>query len=89
MISLSHHCDKKPRFGRWRLGLFLVAVLAFSGCKQWGLHGEASHDAGLRRDDLSEPARQLRAKENPDKDKKPADDPWMSSEAQRISRNLD
>ena len=89
MISLFHTGDNKPRFGRWWLGLFLVAALAFSGCKQWGAHDEASHDAGLRCNDLSEPARQVRAKENPDKDKKPADDPWMSHEAQKISRNLD
>ena len=65
------------------LGLFLAAVLGFSGCKQMG-----SQDDSLRRDDLSVPARQLRAKENPDRDKKPADDPWMSSEAQNISRDL-
>jgi len=84
MISLFHTDDKQPRFGgRW-FGLLLVAVLGLSGCKQWGLHDEA-----LRRNDLSEPARQIRAKENPDKDKKAAADPWMSEEAQRISRNLD
>jgi hypothetical protein len=71
------------------LGLLLVAVLGVSGCKQWGLHDDEPYKEGLRRNDLSEPARQVRAIENPDKAKKPADDPWMSHEAQKIYRDLD
>jgi len=89
MIFLFHSGDKKPRFGRWWLGLLLVSVLGFSSCKQWGLHDEGVRDEGLRRNDLSAPARQIRAKENPDKDKRPANDPWMSQEAQKIYRDMD
>ena len=89
MISLFHSGDKKPRFGRWWLGLLLVSVLGFSGCKQWGLHDEGVRDEGLRRNDLSAPARQVRSKEESDKDKNAAGDPWMSEKAQEISRNLE
>jgi hypothetical protein len=66
------------------LGLFLAATLGLAGCRQW-----RTHDDGLRRNDLSAPARQVRAHEDLGKAKKPADDPWMSPEAQRISRDLD
>ncbi len=89
MSILFHLYNKKPWAGRWWLGLFLVSALAFPGCKHWGLNDETPHDDGLRRNDLALPARQLRANQNPDKPKKPADDPWMSEEAQKVSRDLD
>ena len=65
MTFLFHRCDKKPRLGRWWLGLLLVWALGLSGCKAW-----RDHDEGLRRNDLAEPARQIRAKTEANKDKK-------------------
>ncbi len=90
MRFLVHVGSKKLRLGRWWLGLFLLSALAFSGCKQFGLHDEGPPDDGLRRNDLALPARQLRAKENPDKDKKSTDDLFfMSDEAQRVYHDMD
>ena len=86
MSFLFHLCSNKLRLGRWWLGLFLASALVFTGCKQMGANDYGPHDDGLRRNDLALPARQLRAKEAPDTAKKPADDPWMSDEAQRVSR---
>jgi hypothetical protein len=85
MTFLFHGCDKKPRFGRWWLGLFLLWALGLPGCRAWG-----DHEEGLRKNDLAEPARQARARAEPNKDRnaKAADDPWMSEKAQKISRDL-
>ena len=76
---------KNPRFGGWWLGLVLLCPLLLLGCKTW-----RDRDDGLRRNDLAEPARQLRTKTEAikDKDAKAADDPWMSEKAQKISRDL-
>jgi hypothetical protein len=83
MISQFHGGNKQRWRGQWWLGMLLVFALGLAGCRQWG-----TQDDKLRRNDLSMPARQIRAEESPDKEKKPAD-PWMSPEAQRISRDLD
>ena len=84
-----HVCSKKLRAGRWWLGLLLLSALAFSGCKQLGLHDESPHDDGLRRNDLALPARQARVKERLDNGKKSPDDAWMSEDAQRVYHDLD
>lgn len=89
MRFLVHIGSKRLWLGRWWLGLFLLSALAVSGCKQLGLHDEGPHDDGLRRNDLALPARQVRAKENPDKEKKSADDIFMSDEAQRVYHDMD
>jgi hypothetical protein len=89
MNLLFHIFSKKSAVGRWCLGLFLAAAVAFPGCKQLGLNDDGPHDDGLRRSDLALPARQARANENPPSEKKPADDPLMSDEAQRIYHDLD
>jgi hypothetical protein len=89
MPFLVHVGSKKLRLARWWLGLFLLSALALSGCKQFGLHDESPPDDRLRRNDLALPARQLRAKENPDKDKKSTDDIFMSDEAQRVYHDMD
>ena len=85
MTFLFHSCDKQARFGRWWLGMLLMSALGLSGCKTLG-----DHEDGLRRNDLAEPARQVRSKaeSGKDKDQKEPDDPWMSKEAQKISRDL-
>jgi hypothetical protein len=65
--------------------MLLMSALGLSGCKTLG-----DHEDGLRRNDLAEPARQVRSKaeSGKDKDQKEPDDPWMSKEAQKISRDL-
>jgi hypothetical protein len=78
-------CDNGPRFSRWWPGLLLICALGLSGCKTLG-----SHEDSLRDNGLSEPARQARTAADASKPKtsKAADDPWMSEEAQKISRDL-
>jgi hypothetical protein len=89
MTSFFHFRVAELGASRWALGLCLASVLALAGCKQLGPRDDAPHDGGLRRNDLAEPARQLRSSDNPDKDKKPANDPLMSSEAQKVYHDLD
>jgi hypothetical protein len=64
----------------------LLLAFGLSGCKDLG-----TRDEGLRHDELSEPARQVRARENlgTEKPAKTADDPWMSDKAQKISHDLE
>jgi hypothetical protein len=80
----SQNYSKRLRSGRRWLGLFLLGILGFSGCKTWG------HREGLRDTDLAEPARQARSRIEKDgkKDSKAVDDPWMSEKAQKIARDL-
>ncbi|MFZ1936875.1 MAG: hypothetical protein WCB27_26220 [Thermoguttaceae bacterium] len=89
MNLLFHLFSKKSAAGRWWLGLILAAALAFPGCKQLGLNDDGPHDDGLRRNDMALPAREARAKESWPAEKKPADDPLMSDEAQRVYHDLD
>ena len=90
MTSRFHRCDERPRRHGWWFALMLVAVLGVSGCKNWGSRAEGVHDEPLRANSMSETARQARVNENPDADHDPksARDPWMSDEAQEISRHL-
>jgi hypothetical protein len=81
--------SKNARLGRWWLGLVLLSALALSGCAHWGHRNEGTHDDVLRRDELSEPARQVRVKGSPTRGKKTADDPWMSDEANQVYHNMD
>lgn len=86
MDYLIHKFGERLGFGRWWLGMLLVLMMGFSGCKGAGI-GED----GLRANALAEPARQVRARTEPSeaRDSKAADDPWMSEKAQKISRNLE
>jgi hypothetical protein len=85
MAFLFHGCEKKPRFGRWWLGLLIVSALGLSGCKHWG-----ARENTLRESDLAGPARQIRSKSEFTKDQNASEsDDWlMSDKAKKISRNL-
>ena len=85
MTSRLHGCSRQWRGGRLWLGMILASALGFSGCQNL-----APHDEGLRRYNLSATACQARSNESPGRDNgsKPADDPWMSEEAQEVCRHL-
>jgi hypothetical protein len=89
MYFLFYVRNKNARLGRWWLGLSLLSALALSGCAHWGHRNEGTHDDVLRRSELSEPARQVRATSSPVRGKKTADDPWMSDEANQVYHNMD
>ncbi len=91
MNAIFRGCGKLVQANRRWLALPLtLLVFVFSGC-----HDMDSNKETLRKNDLSEPARQVRAKESIDKgidkarESKGTDDFLMSSEAKNIYHNMD
>lgn len=87
MNAIRRGCGKLVR---WPALPLMLLALGLSGC-----HNMDGNKETLRKNDLSEPARQVRAKESSDKDidkaraSKGTDDFMMSREAKNIYHNMD